>query len=84
MLRLRDDLFRPAVKRLTGGGRLTFGAFEPAYRDWVTKKNIPAELREFLLENALSGETSFNGLGGMWMPKDVMVLNDQEEGSLRK
>jgi hypothetical protein len=79
MLRLREDLYRRALQRLTGGSRLTFGVFEPKYRDWLMQKNVPEELREFLLANALSGVTSFAGLGGMWTPEDVMELNAQEE-----
>jgi len=57
---------------------MTFGCSDPAYRDWLAGRPLPEELTGFLLENALGGEASFDGLGGMWTPESVMGLNDQE------
>jgi hypothetical protein len=78
-MRLRPDLFRPAVRRLTGGKTVTFGSSDPTYGRWLAKRKLPEELTRFLLENAPSAETSFDCAGGMWTPKDVMELNDQEK-----
>ncbi len=82
MIHLRPDLFRDAVRRLTGGEAVTFGTTDPTYRDWLSKRHLPEELTQFLIENSLSAETSFDGVGGMWIPSDIMELNDQEEEGL--
>jgi hypothetical protein len=79
VLRLRPDLFRAAVRRMTGGRAVTFGTSDPAYRDWLIARRLPEELMHFLMENALNSEVSFDGTGGMWTPELVMRLNDQEE-----
>lgn len=79
MLRLRAELFQAAVRQLSGGEAVTFGTDDPTYIDWLAKRQLPEELKQFLVENALSCETTFDGTGGMWAPRDVMVLNDQEE-----
>jgi hypothetical protein len=78
-MRMRPDLFRPAVRRLTGGKAVTFGSSDPTNRRWLAKRKLPEVLTRFLLENAPSAETSFDCAGGMWTPKDVMELNDQEK-----
>jgi hypothetical protein len=83
MIHLRPDLFRAAVRRLTGGEAVTFGTTDPTYRDWLSKKRLPEELKRFLIENSLSCEASFDGLGGMWTPSLAMELNDQEEALSR-
>ena len=79
MLRLKEDLFRVAVKRLTGGESVTFGSDDPRFRDWLAKRLLPGELARFLTENALSPSASFDGLGGIWTAEEIMELNDQEE-----
>jgi hypothetical protein len=79
MLRFTPDLFQAAVRQLSGGEALTFGTDAPTYIDWLAKTRLPEELTQFLVENALSCETTFDGAGGMWIPRDVIELNDQEE-----
>lgn len=79
MFRLKEDLFRAAVDRLTGGESVTFGTDDPRFHDWLTKRSLPDELVRFLTENALSSSVSFDGGGGLWTPEDIMGRNDQEE-----
>ncbi len=79
MLRFRADLYRAAVRQLTGGEAMTLGTTDPTYRDWLTSRRLPQELTGFLIDNALSSPATFEGSGGMWTPEDVMTLNDQEE-----
>jgi hypothetical protein len=82
MMHLRPDLFRVAVRRLKGGDAVIFGTNDPSYRDWLGKRQLPEELTQFLIENSLSADTSFDGVGGMWTPNEIMQLNDQEEEGL--
>jgi hypothetical protein len=81
-MNLRPDLFRAAVRRLTDGETVTFGTTDPTYRDWLSKRQLPEELTQFLIENSLSAEASFDGFGGMRTPSLIMELNDQEEEGL--
>lgn len=78
MLRFRADLFRRAIKRLTGGRSVAFGSADTTFHDWLATTQLPQELAHFLGENALNAEASFDGLGGMWTPDAMMDLNDQE------
>jgi hypothetical protein len=49
------------------------------FRAWLTQKRLPDDVAEFLLRTAIADGVSFpNGAGGMWSPRDIMVLNDQE------
>jgi hypothetical protein len=79
MIRLRPDLFRLAVRRMTGGRAVVFGSTDPTYRDWLTRRGLPEELIRFLIGNALSAEVSFDGTGAMWTSESIVGLNDQEQ-----
>jgi hypothetical protein len=49
------------------------------FRAWLAQKQLPADVVEFLLLTAVAENVPFpNGSGGMWTPRDIMVLNDQE------
>lgn len=78
-MRLMAELFRAAIGRLRGGEMVVFGADAPEFREWLQQRSLPAALVQFLLENSLSRHVSFNGVGGMWTPADIIEWNEQEE-----
>jgi hypothetical protein len=54
-----------------------------AFRIWLAEKQLPGDVVEFLLGTAVAENVPFpNGCGGMWTPRDIMVLNDQESDIL--
>ena len=53
------------------------------FRKWLAEKQLPCDVAEFLVGTALAAHVPFpNGCGGMWTPRDIMVLNDQESDIL--
>lgn len=79
MLRLRDDLFRAAVRRAAGDRAVAFGTGDAGFRDWLARRRLPAELVRFLIENALSFDVCSDDVGAIYDPEGVMAINDQEE-----
>jgi hypothetical protein len=54
-----------------------------AFRAWLVEKRLPGDVVEFLLGIAIAANVPFpSGCGGMWTPRDIMVLNDQESDIL--
>jgi len=75
---LNSQKYRHALAQL-GPGPATFTTPPAVFRSWLAEMQIPNDLVEFLLSNALDANLPFpNGHGGMWTPEDIMVLNDQE------
>lgn len=72
-MRLMAELFRAAIGRLRGGEMVAFGADAPEFREWIQQRSLPGALVQFLLENSLSRHVSFNGVGGMWTPADIVA-----------
>ena len=53
------------------------------FRAWLAEKQLPGDVVEFLLGVAVAANVPFpNGCGGMWPPRDIMDLNDQESDIL--
>ena len=49
------------------------------FRKWLAEKQLPGDVVEFLLGTSVADNVPFpNGCGGMWTPRDIRVLNDQE------
>ena len=54
-----------------------------AFRKWLAEKQLPGDVVEFLVGTAVAANVPFpNGCGGMWTPRDIRVLNDQESDLL--
>lgn len=53
------------------------------FRTWLNQRRLPPDVSEFLLRTAVATNVPFpSGCGGIWTPRDIMVLNDQEENIL--
>jgi hypothetical protein len=53
------------------------------FRGWLAEKQLPADVVEFLLGTTVAANVPFpSGCGGIWTPRDIMVLNDQESDIL--
>ena len=79
---LNSQKYRDALAHL-GQKRAVFTDPPEAFHAWLTEKQLPGDLVEFLLGTALAAAVPFpNGSGGMWTPRDVMDLNDQESAIL--
>lgn len=49
------------------------------FRAWLAEKGLPGDVVEFLLHTSVAENVPFpSGCGGVWPPRDIMALNDQE------
>ena len=55
------------------------------FRAWLAQKRLPSDVVQFLLRTAVAANVPFpTDTGGMWTPRDIMVLNDQESDLLAR
>jgi hypothetical protein len=80
---LDSQKYRDALAHL-GDEQPVFVKPSAAFRAWLAKNRLPADVVDFLLKNAISKSLPFaGGAGGIWSLSDIMVLNDQEWSFLK-
>lgn len=79
---LNSQKYREALATL-GPERPAFVEPGADFRAWLADKRLPHDVVDFLLKNAIAENLPFpSGCGGVWPPRDLMILNDQESSFL--
>jgi hypothetical protein len=82
MMRIKPELYRKAVLQLPGKHRPQFTLGKVEYQKWLVEANIPSDLIQFLVQNALEAHAPFLDCGGIMTPEDIMMTNTRENALL--
>jgi hypothetical protein len=55
----------------------------PEFLAWLAQNRLPDDLVEFLLRTAVAANVPFpSGCGGLWTPREIMALNNEQSDIL--
>ena len=75
-MRINVQRYRDELSRIPGNPPLEFSHKHAGLTQWLLDNCIPEDISAFLLQNTPASLVSFDGLGGIFSPDDIIYHNN--------